>query len=259
MGVFDELLDNRQQSAGSTPVLIPGIVTGLVKENWDKEHPGMVKVEYFLGEKGKNLTGWVPVVTPYAGKEFGAYSLPEVGSEVVLAFQMGDRNCPLVLGCIWNKQNALPKETANQKNTVKKLLTKGGCEIQFLEESGKEKIEIHTPKKLKIELDDEQELITLGDQDGQNGIKLDAKNGKLILQADKGIELQVGGKPMLSLDGKTVQLSGTKIACRADQGVEMKGQTVNVEGTSVNVKGSGTLKLEASGTTQVKGAMVQIN
>lgn len=260
MGVFDELLNMPQEnSASRVPSTIQGIVTGMVKQNWDKDHPGMVQVEYFLGEQGKNLTGWVPIMAPYAGKEFGAYMLPEVGSEVVLAFQMGDRNCPLVIGCIWNKQNALPKETANEKNTVKKLLTKGGCEIQFSEESGKEQICIKTPKNLQILLEDEKETIQISDKDRKNGLQVDTKNGKLVLLADKGIELQVGGKAMIALDGNGAEISGTKITCKADQGLQAKGQTVSLEGTSVEVKGSGTLKLEASGTAQLKGAMVQIN
>lgn len=260
MGVFDELLNMQPGTpAVRGPERIPGVVTGLVKQNWDKDHPGMIQVEYFLGEQGKNLTGWVPIMTPYAGKEFGAYMLPEVGSEVVLAFQTGNRNCPLVLGCVWNQQNALPKETANEKNTVKKLLTKGGCEIQFSEESGKEQIHIRTPKNLKIVLEDENGTIKLSDQDGKNGIEIDTKNQKLTLMAENGIELQAGGKAKVSLTKNGIETAGPKITCKADQGVEAKGQTVSLEGSSVEVKGTGTLKLEASGTAQLKGGMVQIN
>lgn len=257
MGMYDELLQPSSPLSGT----IPGIVIGIVKENWDKEHPGMVKVEYFLGEKGKNQTGWVPVAVPYAGKEYGSYALPEIGSEVVLAFQMGNRNCPVVIGCIWSKKNPVPKETANDKNTVKRLCTKGGCEIVFSEEAGKEQILIETPKNLKILLEDEKETIKVSDKDGKNGIAIDTKQGTLTLLAEKSVEIKVGGNAMASLDGKskTVQLAGGKLVLKADQSVEIKGQTLKVDGTSVNVKGSGSLKLESSGSTQVKGSMVQIN
>ena len=258
MGIFDELLDGQNNNAAGE---ISGFVTGLVKENWDSEHPGMVKVEYFLGAKGKNLTGWVPVAAPYAGKEYGYYALPEVGAEVVLAFQMGNRNCPIVLGSIWSKINVLPKDTANEKNTVKKLLTKGGCEIQFSGEEGKEQILIQTPKGLKLLLEDEKEAIQVSDKDGKSGLSVDGKNGTLTILADKKVEIKVGGNAMLTLDGssKAVTVSGGKIACKADQSLELKGQTLKLEGNSTEVKGSGTLKLEASGTAQLKGSMVQIN
>lgn len=257
MGMFDELL----QPSSDLSETIPGIVIGIVRENWDKEHPGMVKVEYFLGEKGKNHTGWIPVMVPYAGKEYGTYVLPEVGSEVVISFQMGNRNCPMVLGCIWSKENSVPKETAKEKNTVKRLRTKSGCEIVFSEEAGEEQIMIETPKNLKILLEDKKETIQISDKDGKNGILLDTKQGTLTLLAEKSVEIKVGGNVMASLDGKskTVQFTSGKFAAKADQSAEIKGQTVKVDGTSINVKGSGTLKLESSGSTQVKGSMVQIN
>ena len=75
MGIIEELLDAQIISAGE----VPGIITGLVKENWDEDHPGMVRVEYFLGEVGKNLTGWVPVAVPYAGNQYGYYARPRWG------------------------------------------------------------------------------------------------------------------------------------------------------------------------------------
>lgn len=257
MGMFDELL----QPSSAMPGIVPGIAIGIVKENWDKEHPGMVKVEYFLGEKGKKLTGWIPVAVPYAGNEYGFYALPEIGSEVVLAFQMGNRNCPIVIGCIWSKKTPMPKETAQEKNTVKRLRTKSGCEIVFSEEAGKEQILVETPKKLQLLLEDEKETVRLCDKDGKNGIVIDMKQGTLTFLAEKSMDFKVGGKVMASLDGKskTIQLTSGKLAAKADQSVEIKGQTLKIEGTSVNVKGSGTLKLESDGSAQVKGSMVQIN
>ncbi|MCH5275800.1 MAG: hypothetical protein J1E65_08160 [Lachnospiraceae bacterium] len=257
MGIIEELLDAQVISVGD----VSGIITGLVKENWDKEHPGMVRVEYFLGEMGKNLTGWVPVAVPYAGNEYGYYALPEVGTEVVLAFQMGNRNCPIVLGCIWNQENALPGETANENNTVKKLLTKGGCEIRLSEEEGKEQILIQTKKGLKLLLEDESETILLSDKDGKSGVSVDAKNGAVTILADKTLELRVGGNVMLSLTGssKAIEVKGGKLTCNADQSMELKGQTLKLEGSSTQIKGSGTLKLEAGGTAQLKGAIVQLN
>lgn len=257
MGMFDELLQPSASQSGA----IPGVVIGIVKENWEKEHPGMIKVEYFLGEKGKNLTGWVPVAVPYAGKEYGSYALPEVGSEVVLAFQMGDRNCPIAIGCIWSKKNTLPKETANNKNTVKKLRTKGGCEILFSEEGGKEQIQVQTPKGLTILLEDEKETIKISDKTGKTGILADTKNGTLSLLADKTVEIKVGGKVMASLDGQksSIQLTGGKLVGKADQSVEINGQTLKIQGASVDVKANGSLKLTSSGSAQLKGTMVQIN
>ena len=35
--------------------VISGVVTGTVKENYNKDYPGKIKVELFLGESGRNV------------------------------------------------------------------------------------------------------------------------------------------------------------------------------------------------------------
>ena len=85
MDFFDELLKTEKE-----PSKAPGLVSGIVLENYDEKYPGMVKVEYSAGETGKNKSGWIPVASFYAGKEHGAYFLPEIGSEVLVAFILGN-------------------------------------------------------------------------------------------------------------------------------------------------------------------------
>ena len=48
---------------GSAGDRICSVTTGLVKNNWDDKHPGMIQAEYFLGTQGKNVTGWMPVAS----------------------------------------------------------------------------------------------------------------------------------------------------------------------------------------------------
>ncbi|MFP3153556.1 phage baseplate assembly protein V [Lachnospiraceae bacterium ZAX-1] len=257
MGMFEGVFENN----GTDVNKIYSVTTGIVKENWEAEHPGMVKVEIFLGEDGKNLTGWVPVATIYGGTEFGAYTLPEIGAEVIVAFNMGDRNCPIVIGSLWNNQNKLPPETANEKNTIKKFKTKGGCEVTFSEESGKESIEIKTPGEMKILLNDEKKMITVSDKDAKNAITLDCDKGTMTLAADKKLECKVGGESALVIDGsaKSVAIESNKITLNGKQGLELKGQSLKVEGSMVEIKGQSTLKIESSAMAEIKGAMVKIN
>ncbi len=238
---------------------IQGIVTGIVKENWDDKHQGMVKVEYSLGEEGKNVSGWMPVMSLYAGKEFGVYILPEVGAEVVVAFQLGDRNCPVMLGTLWNKTNTIPKETANKDNSIKLIQTPSGCMVRFSEEKGKEKIEIQTPGELKVVLDDEKQTVELADKDGKNKILLDSKGGEVSVIADKKLSLKAGGKEILVMDSNQAAFKTGTVKIEAQQSLNIKGQSSKIEGASVEVKANGTLKMEASGITQVKGSMLKLN
>ena len=48
MDFFDELLNVEKKASTA-----PGLVSGIVLENYNKEYPGMIKVEYGAGEAGK--------------------------------------------------------------------------------------------------------------------------------------------------------------------------------------------------------------
>jgi len=257
MGMFEELLV--MNTAAEDRVF--SVTTALVKENWNKDYPGMVKVEMFLGETGKNITGWVPVMTMYGGKNHGYYALPEVGSEVVVAFNMGDRNCPIVIGSLWNNNNTLPSDTATEKNLIKRFKTKGGCEVVFNDEENKQTIEIKTPGGFGIAIEDEAKSITLHDSAGKNAITINEKDGTVSIKADKKITLSVGGSDMVTLDGakKSATINTNNVKLEAMQNLQLKGQSDSIEGSMIKINAQGSMELSSSGMTQVKGSMVKIN
>lgn len=238
-----------------------GLARGVVKENWDSDHPGKLKVELFLGEDGVNVTGWIPVMTPYAGEKFGYYSLPEVGTEVIVGFTLGDRNCPVVLGCLWNAKSPPPDETANDKNEIKRMKTKGGCEIIITDTADKQKIEIKTSKSTGILIDDENNKITVNDADKKNSITIDGKAGAVTIEADKKITLKAGGSDIAVFDGngKSVKLDSGKVELSAQSDVNVKGQNVKLDGTNVNINANAQLAAKSSGMAEIKGSMLKLN
>lgn len=271
-GIYGEFMDHEDEKSGR----MSGIVLGNVVENWDSEHPGMVKVEAVLGEETQNNLGWVSVAAPYAGNEFGTYILPEIGSKVLVAFCMGRMESPYVIGSIWNQTNALPAETANENNTVKTVITKGGNRITVSDEEGKERICVRTKGELAIELDDENQKISAGDKDGNNVWTVDAKEGRMTLTAQKEISFAVNGKQMLLLDGNggKAELKADSIKAEAGQKLQLKGQNTSLEGsstkiggqsikaeaqTSLELKGTASLKAESSGMVELKGSMMKLN
>lgn len=257
MSLFGELFEQDENIANK----VWGVTTGIVLENWDEKNQGKVKVEMNLGEQGKNVSGWIPVMTPYGGKNFGMYALPEVGSFVVIAFEMGDRNRPIVIGSLWNNQNTRPEQTAVEKNTVKRFKTKGGCEVVFQEEEGKEKILVHTPGELSVLLDDEAKTISVQDKKKENGILINTEKGEMSITAKTKMEFKVGTNAMITLDGngKKVSIKSDRINIEAGQSLKVKSQSANLEGTMIKVKADSSLGLESGAMAQLKGAMVKIN
>jgi type VI secretion system secreted protein VgrG len=129
-----------------------GVVVARVADNNDPEKLGRLKVQYIWQEQGQ--TFWARFMTPHAGGDRGFLFIPEIGDEVVVAFEDGDAERPIVLGCLWNKfdkpstQDFWSEEYSN--DDVKRIVTKSGHRIQMVDKNGKESIVIATPTHLKI-------------------------------------------------------------------------------------------------------------
>ncbi|MDE7297712.1 MAG: phage baseplate assembly protein V [Lachnospiraceae bacterium] len=258
---FEELLMQNQGAHGTAVSGCSGIATGIVKENWNEEAKGMVLVEMSLGEEGKTDTEWIPVMQPYCGNGFGQYFLPEVNSQVVLGFQGGDINCPVVLGCLWNDADALPEETAREDNSLKRIRTKGGNRIELDETEGKEQLGLYTKGGISIVLQDENQLAAIRDSAGATMLQLDMKNGEIKICADKRLVLSVGGKDALVIDGNSgkVELSANSIAAEGKQSLQLKTQNARLEGSRTEIKAQGSLKVNSGGILELKGTMTKIN
>lgn len=255
--IFDDIFEDRNIQNST----VPGVTTGIVKEIYDEKFPGMIKVEFFMTDGSINISDWIRVVVPYGGKNKGMYFLPDIGDEVVIAFEQGNIEKPYVLGCLWNNKDKVPDNTVNKDNTIKKLKTKGGHEVIFDDTENKSKITISTPKKSIISIDDENSLITIkskGDN-GENTIKLDSKNGSINIKAEKNIKLDTGSANI------TIDENKKKIDIKADnisldgKTIKIKGQSVNIQGNQTEIKASASLNVKCDGVANLKGAMVKIN
>lgn len=257
---FYDMMFEKTQQEQRLKKIYPGLMLGIVKKNWDNEHQGMVMVEYIMGEKGKSTSGWIPVMQTYAGNKYGSYMLPEINSVVVVGYLMGEPDSPVVLGCLWNKKNSLPDETANEKNTIKKLITKGGHQIIFDEKNNDESITVKTKGELCISLEDKEQVITIKDKNGDNFCQIDGKKGEVTLAAKKKLILKSGGKAMATLDGtgKKLTLEADNIDIKAGQALKIKGQSTKLESNMLETKAQGSLKVQSSAMMEVKAAMLKV-
>lgn len=256
--MFEELFQQSQTALSGSPA-IPGIVTGIVKENWDSNQPGKVKVEYYLGEKGKMVSRWMSVMSPYVASSAGMYFLPEIGSEVVIAFQMGRPDCPIVLGSLWSQSVPMPKEAPGEKNPTKSLKTKGGHEILFSDEEKKESLTVTTPAGLSLSMDDEKKTVTVKDKDGKNTWILNTEKGEITMNAEKKFILSIGGTAVLTVEANSLTGKSGTITWEGSQSLKLTGQTANLAGSQIQIKADASLKAESGGMTEIKGSMVKVN
>jgi type VI secretion system secreted protein VgrG len=119
---------------------------------------GRVKVQFHWDREGKKdpaSSCWIRVAQPWAGKGWGAFFWPRAGNEVVVSFEEGDPDQPLVVGSVYNATNmppfALP--ALNQLAGVKSASLRGQFNrhfngVVFCDESGKEHMALHSERNL---------------------------------------------------------------------------------------------------------------
>lgn len=238
-----------------------GLMRAVVKENWNEEHPGCVLVELLSGTEGRKTSQWLPVMQPYCGNSYGIYFLPEIDTEVLVGSQTGDINSLVVIGALWNQSDRLPAATAVEKNTIKKIRTKGEHEILFDDDEESAQLTIHTAENLHISMTEKEKKIMISDADGKNALCLDGDKGTVQLKADKKLSISVGGKDMLELnaDAGKLALTADHIVEKGQQDLKIQTQNLSVKGEMTELKAGASFKINSSGIAEIKGTMVKIN
>jgi type VI secretion system secreted protein VgrG len=95
------------------------IVTGPAnQEIWTDEY-GRVKVSFHWNRyctKDENSSCWIRVSSPWAGTNFGGMHVPRIGQEVIVDFENGDPDRPIITGRVYNRLNMPPRQLPGQKN-----------------------------------------------------------------------------------------------------------------------------------------------
>jgi type VI secretion system secreted protein VgrG len=216
----------------------------------DKDALGRVKVK-FMWQQDKHETPWMRVASPYSGKDKGFYILPEVGDQVLVAFENNNPERPYVLTSMYNNEDK--PEHHHMENHKKAIKTKGGHEVMMHDEKGKEKFAIFSPKDASIR----------------------ANTGTISFSAAGDITISSDKKNITISCPETITLKAKNIIIDASDKLTMKSNEIDSNATidykvesgkfSVNAKGTGkvsattTLDVEATGITSVKGSIVKLN
>jgi type VI secretion system secreted protein VgrG len=161
---------------------VAGVYSARVINIDDPQRQGQVQVQYYWQEQGQ--TTWIRHLTPYAGADRGLFFRPEVGDEVLVAFEEGDPERPMILGSAWNQSDAIPNEDfwggETHNNDVKRIVTKSGHRISFIDKQGEEAIGIATPVHAKLVLHEKAA------ETGRPAIMMNVDDGDLIFNAPNG-------------------------------------------------------------------------
>lgn len=193
-----------------------GVAVGQVTNNQDPQGLGRVKLK-FPWWSDDDESHWARVACFMAGSGRGAFFLPEVDDEVLVAFEHGDIHRPYVIGALWNGQAKPPADNASGKNDIRLIKSRSGHTVRLDDTEGAEKIAIV-------------------DKGGTNSITIDSKQNTITIKADKDVVIEAPqGKIRLTAQNIEIKSSAdTKVEAQASMDVKANG-TLNVKGATVNI------------------------
>jgi type VI secretion system secreted protein VgrG len=112
---------------------------------------GRVKVQFHWDREGKfdaKSSCWIRVSTNWAGKNWGQVNVPRIGHEVIVGFEEGDPDQPIIIGSVFNADHMPPGSLPDDKvvSGLKTNTTPGGGGYNGMianDTKGKEKITVH--------------------------------------------------------------------------------------------------------------------
>lgn len=128
------------------------IVVGPAGEEIHTDEYGRVKVHFHwdrYGKKDGSDSCWVRVASPWAGSNYGGIHIPRIGQEVIVDYEYGDPDRPLITGRVYNAAQMPPWQLPKNKTQTgfQTNWSKGGGGkhmLRFEDLKGREHIELST-------------------------------------------------------------------------------------------------------------------
>ena len=271
------------------------IVVGPKGEEIHTDKHGRIKVRFHWDRQStadENSSCWIRVSHAWAGKNWGAISLPRVGQEVIVDFLEGDPDHPLITGRVYNEINKPPYDLpANATiSTIKSNSSKGGegfNELRFEDKKGEEQIFMHAEKNLDIRVkadrfesighdrslvveNDKKEHIKNERHETVDSHHMEKIGGDRNLKVDGKEAKEVAGSLSLKVGGDVIEEFGANHSEQTSSNYYLKASNIVIEGTSnvtvkvgqsyiaieaggIKIGTTGTIELEATSTLSAKG------
>lgn len=218
-------LDNfgsRDQRSDRLRGVYLGIVTANTDSGSDSKYQVKVKFPWLPSSSGQEETHFARIAIPMSGAQRGTYFLPEVDDQVLVVFEHGFIEKPIVIGALWSAKQKPPEKNADGENNFRVIKSRAGHRLIFDDTQGAERvILVDKTKKNKILLDSANKVVTIETADG---------------------DIEIKAQAAVRLHGKDVKITTTSGAIQGKGGMKL---TVTTKAT-INVKASGTLKGSAA-------------
>ena len=187
----------------------------------DPRHLGRIRVRYHwpVAKPADAESSWLRVSTPYSGDGKGQLFTPEKGSQVLVGYEHGLAEFPVVLGNLFHPSNKQGAKYSPANNGLKGIQTAGGNKMVMSEVAGAQTILLSNSNKkgtsvlVSFEGDGSVSITTNGPINLTSG-------DSISIEAKKNIALRAGEDITLAAKQNiTLETEKADIALRAQQEV----------------------------------------
>ena len=256
----------------SVQVSLTATVVGPPGEEIHVDPTGQIRVQFHWDREGQfdaDSSCWIRTMQPWAGAGWGHQFIPRVGTEVVVMFEGGDPDKPMVLGSLYNGTHPPPfmlpgDKTRSGWRTQSSPGGRGFNELSFEDAAANEQIYLHAQRNLNEVVEKNHTLLVRNDE----FVRI---LGNRMDRIEKNLEEHVTGDHACLVDGNRIdvvkgnderRVSGmlaTRVEGRERHDVEgladlvyARDLTVRVLGCSTTIVGKNDAK--RSWTTHAEGS-----
>ena len=247
----------------STQVVLTATVVGPAGEEIYVDEVGQIKVLFHWDREGggdERSSCWIRTMHAWSGAGWGTQFIPRVGTEVLVVFEGGDTDKPLVIGSVNNRTHPpsfqLPGDrTRSGFRTQSSPGGNGYNELSFQDSAGQEQISLRAQRNLDEVVQKNHTLLVRGDE----FIRL---AGDRMDTIDKNLTERVRGNSTTQVGGdRTSQVEGNRIdVVTGNSDERVSGMLVTrVEGKERrDVRCNADLEYGEDCTIKVKGCMTTL-
>ncbi|MCF6305838.1 MAG: type VI secretion system tip protein VgrG [Rhodobacteraceae bacterium] len=270
------------------------VVTGPSGEEIYTDEYGRIKVQFHwdrVGKKDEKTTCFIRVSQTISGQSWGAFHIPRIGQEVVVQFEEGNPDRPIVTGMLYHDTKKHPFELPTNKTQhgLKTNSTKGGGgfhELVFEDKKDEEFVRFQSEKDYMAIIKNNAEIsigfektdpgdftqkiyankteeIETGDhtftiKEGSeiNTIETDRKS---TINNDEEVTIANNKTDDIGVDykidvGSNLEIeAGTSIKLTVGSSViEITSSEISIKSGTISIESTGTMDLKASGAATVK-------
>ncbi len=196
--------------------------TAVVVDNVDPKGMGRVKVQYAWQKATGQTSPWIRQSSLAGGPGQGMYFVPEKGDEVIVGFEGGNAESPIVQGSVTNA-SSVPESFKSDNNHLKAIKTRSGNQVT---------------------LNDADGSVTIADPSGNTIVM--GGNGEITINAPNKITFSSTDIVMEASNDWTVN-AGNNISSKAATNISANA------GVNMNMDAGANIKAKAGASATVNG------